>query len=673
MTVAINYRANSCIVPDFRSSTGLFKSLKTDHKLKASGKQLFDASVYQTDSSTSTFHDMVRSMSELVKEARPTAFHNMLSDLALEGKLLRLYTQNVDGLDVELPCLHTDIPLSNRGPWPPTIQLHGGLAKMTCSKCSHVSDFDPSLFNGPEPPPCTFCVEADRVRTDHAGKRSHGVGRLRPRMVLYNEQNPDEDAIGSVTSADLRARPDAIIVVGTSMKIPGVRRIVKEMCNTVRDRRDGLSVWINRDPPPPGKDFEDCWDLVVKGPCDEVANQFHLSREIHKACTESDVEAAKERGEYQVMVPSPTKEFAQMLTPAPSPAPKPLEVKKTAPLKLKISPSKSKDKKAPGGTKASTAGKAKNPTKAVSKSNAKATNTKKSQQKRPPNQLTSTFKVTKSSNLTSTSTTTKLKPKSTSRSGTSTPKPSPKKSAIQHPSSSSPLSSPPLPSYKPSPLTPSKARNNGTPTSKNPQGALFPGLIKLPPLSSSSKPSRPDPLTQFSLHKSSRARSPVIEVQVPKPPYANSNSYRPKSPDEKMPCPPPPSSPPSYSPLSSPVLGPIDLEPDFSVAELNGPGIRGGPTAEGEVESEESLATAAESFDGTSEARSYHVVKAKVEEQIQLQTPPDTQEEGDTTRPHSSSSLSSARSWGSSYERMEGTISPSAIPNGMGRLLHGCT
>ena len=640
----MSHIANSSLVPDFRSSTGLFKSLKTEHKLKASGKQLFDASVYQTDSSTSSFHDMVRSMSELVKEARPTAFHNMLSDLALEGKLLRLYTQNVDGLDVELPCLNTEIPLNNKGPWPPTIQLHGGLAKMTCSKCSRCSDFDPSLFNGPEPPPCTFCVEADRVRTDHAGKRSHGVGRLRPRMVLYNEQNPDEDAIGSVTSADLRARPDAIIVVGTSMKIPGVRRIVKEMCNTVRDRRDGLSVWINRDPPPPGKDFEDCWDLVVKGPCDEVANQYYLSRETHKACSESDVEAAKERGEYQVMVPSPTKEFAQMLTPAPSPAPKPLEVKNKITLKLKISPPKSKDKKVLGSIKAGKSGKAKEPAKAASKAKAKANNLKKNQQKRPPNQLTSTFRITKSSDLNRSSSTTKPKSKSNSRSRTSTPKPSPRKTTKQ-PQSSSPLSSPILPSFKPSPVTPSKARTN-TPNRTSPGGIMFPGLISLPPIEFASKSSRPNPLTP----PGSQPSHPRIEVQVQVPPRAASISAAKRfaaSQAALLKYETLGSSPPPFEPLSSPVLGPMVMD-------------------EG---SEESFATAVESLDGLSNLKDNC---GGGMQPMQMQTPPATQqEEEEDTRPHSSSSLSSTRTSGSGYDRMEGTISPSAIPKGMANLL--CT
>ena len=56
-----------------------------------------------------------------------------------------------------------------------------------------------------------------------AGKRSQGIGKLRPRLVLYNEGNPDAEAIGSVSEADLLSRPDGLVVVGTSLKIPGVK------------------------------------------------------------------------------------------------------------------------------------------------------------------------------------------------------------------------------------------------------------------------------------------------------------------------------------------------------------------------------------------------------------------------------------------------------------------
>ncbi|KAI1328342.1 DHS-like NAD/FAD-binding domain-containing protein [Xylariaceae sp. FL0255] len=263
-------------IPDFRSSTGLFASLPKEHKLKGSGKQLFDASVYKHDSTTESFHAMVCDMFGLVKNADPTPFHHFLASLAKEGRLLRLYTQNVDGLDTAMPPLGTAVPLPLKGPWPQSIQLHGCLDKMVCSKCNEISDFDPSLFDGPQAPLCKGCVETDNVRTSHAGKRSHGIGRLRPRMVLYNEYNPDQEAISNVVRADMRARPDAVIVVGTTLKIPGVRNMVKDMCKITRDRRDGITAWINLDPEPSGSDLKDCWDLIVRGKCDDVASLVHL-------------------------------------------------------------------------------------------------------------------------------------------------------------------------------------------------------------------------------------------------------------------------------------------------------------------------------------------------------------------------------------------------------------
>lgn len=299
--------ANETTVPDFRSSNGLFNTLRSENKLKASGKHLFDASVYQTDDSTSSFHDMVRTLSQLVSDAKPTLFHEMLATLASEGRLMRLYTQNVDGIDTSLPPLTTKVPLETKGPWPRTIQLHGSLEQMVCTKCNKLSPFEAPLFSGPIPPLCTQCVENDQIRTDVAGKRSHGIGRLRPRMVLYNESNPDDEAIGAVVKADLLKRPDAVIVVGTSMEIPGVKRMVREMCGIVRDRRDGVAIWINRGPPPIGKEFEDCWDLVVAGDCDKVAQRVNMRRwndegNDYKDCTESDAERAKKDSGIQVLV-----------------------------------------------------------------------------------------------------------------------------------------------------------------------------------------------------------------------------------------------------------------------------------------------------------------------------------------------------------------------------------
>ena len=310
-------------IPDFRSSNGLFAGLQKEHKLKGgSGKQLFDASVYKDGTSTSQFHDMVRKLSRMSKRAKPTQFHHMLARLATEGRLLRLYTQNVDGLETQMEPLRTDIPLPHKGPWPQTVQLHGGLEKMMCQKCREIMDFDSALFDGAETPTCPRCRETDEIRTNDLGRRSHGIGRLRPRIVLYNEQNPDEEAIGAVSAADMRTRPDAIVVVGTSMKIPGVRRIVSEMCKIVRDRKEGTSIWINPDPEPTGALFDSCWDLIVKGGSDQVADLVKLRRwddpnmdeaDLATEYTDSDVERINARqGEIRIdLPPSPLKNLVQ--------------------------------------------------------------------------------------------------------------------------------------------------------------------------------------------------------------------------------------------------------------------------------------------------------------------------------------------------------------------------
>ncbi len=371
---------------------------------------------------------------------------------------MRLYTQNVDGIDTSLPPLATCVPLNVKGPWPRTVQLHGGLEKMVCSKCNHLSDFRAPLFEGPEPPSCSVCEEMDSVRTNIAGKRSHGIGKLRPRIVLYNEHNPDEEAIGAVVSSDLRMRPDAVIVVGTSMKIPGVRRIVREMCGVVRGRRDGVAIWINQGPEPPGKEFEDCWDLIVRGDCDEVARQSRMRKwdeegvDSFTECTESEVERAKQKGgEVKVVIErsQSSQEFDKVkgvLTPIASP-----KLKPSKPNKIPAKAQQIRPKKTTKGTKLNPASKGASIAdilKQHPKPPTKPKPSKKPIKQRPATtalKINTAFKVTKSG----TSTVTK-KTKTQTR-------------AKDQPSS--------LPMR---PLSPQAARNNGP----NQPTLLFPNLQK---------------------------------------------------------------------------------------------------------------------------------------------------------------------------------------------------
>jgi NAD-dependent histone deacetylase SIR2 len=139
-------------------------------------------------------------------------------------------------------------------------------------------------------------------------------------MVLYNEHNPDDVAIGKVTQDDLRKRPDAVIVAGTTLKVPGVRRIVREMCKSVRDRRGGVAIWINNDLPPVSKDLEECFDIVVQGPSDEVARKAAMRRwdepseeDTATELNEEDAAKATAVGVEEVRIPTCALEHADFV------------------------------------------------------------------------------------------------------------------------------------------------------------------------------------------------------------------------------------------------------------------------------------------------------------------------------------------------------------------------
>ncbi|KAF6740969.1 hypothetical protein DFP72DRAFT_1123176 [Ephemerocybe angulata] len=64
-----------------------------------SGKDLFDASVFNSEHTTSLFCQMMAQLSDMSQNAEPTAFHQLLRALDDRGRLLRVYTQNIDAIE----------------------------------------------------------------------------------------------------------------------------------------------------------------------------------------------------------------------------------------------------------------------------------------------------------------------------------------------------------------------------------------------------------------------------------------------------------------------------------------------------------------------------------------------------------------------------------------------
>ncbi|KAJ1966179.1 NAD-dependent deacetylase hst3 [Dipsacomyces acuminosporus] len=157
------------------------------------------------------------------------------------------------------------------------VQLHGDLENVICTICHTKYPFTEKLaeeFCEGAPPPCPRCKEIEAIR-DLVGKRSVATGFLRPDIVLYNETHPQGELIGTLSEFDLKRRPDLLIVIGTSLKIPGVKRMVREMsrcvhaCPTKAKRAGaGKSIFINRDEPPKG--WEGVFDYYIAGDSDQA-------------------------------------------------------------------------------------------------------------------------------------------------------------------------------------------------------------------------------------------------------------------------------------------------------------------------------------------------------------------------------------------------------------------
>lgn len=59
--------------------------------------------------------------------------------------------------------------------------------------------------------------------------------------MLYDEPHPLGDDIGSIQSADLARKPDMLIIMGTSLKVHGFKKLVKEFAKAVHDSSSSSS------------------------------------------------------------------------------------------------------------------------------------------------------------------------------------------------------------------------------------------------------------------------------------------------------------------------------------------------------------------------------------------------------------------------------------------------
>ena len=63
------------------------------------GRDLFDASLFRDSTSTSVFYTFISQLKRSIDVASPSPTHRFIKTLDSKKKLLRSYTQNIDGLE----------------------------------------------------------------------------------------------------------------------------------------------------------------------------------------------------------------------------------------------------------------------------------------------------------------------------------------------------------------------------------------------------------------------------------------------------------------------------------------------------------------------------------------------------------------------------------------------
>lgn len=290
------------------------------------GKDLFSSSIWKDARSTSTFYTFIASLRQRINLGvkQTSRAHGFIRALRDGNRLIRCYTQNIDGLEArEGLCTDMDrghgrrtrfsrkstqLPRSSAHCFPggaldggcEVVQLHGNLEVLKCSFCRATCGWEEQgrevRFLLGEAPTCPSCEALAQERLDR-GKRGTKIGTLRPNIVLYGEENPSADIIGKLSVHDLSLAPDVLLILGTSLQVHGLKLLVREFAKAVhaKGKGKGKVILVNLSKPSQSvwKDVIDYW---VSMDCDEWVDSVRMYRpDLWQRQTELHVQKRKPR------------------------------------------------------------------------------------------------------------------------------------------------------------------------------------------------------------------------------------------------------------------------------------------------------------------------------------------------------------------------------------------
>eukprot|EP00956_Cyclotella_meneghiniana_P028292 scaffold65295_cov71-Cyclotella_meneghiniana.AAC.5 len=223
----------SCGIPDFRSQDGLYNTLNYQELGLSSPEDLFDIETFRDD--PRPFFRFARNLYPGKIEQSPS--HNFLAWLDRHNKLLRVYTQNIDGLEEQAGVQKSKV-----------VYAHGSLLDATCMDCGAkyiAQDIAGDVMEGRVPRCCrekkvksqtkqgaaklkeksnrtlrkrSFqqYSEMDGCTADAKEGEGSCGGVVKPNIIFFGEK------LGSDVGLSLQrdySKADALIVMGTSLSV----------------------------------------------------------------------------------------------------------------------------------------------------------------------------------------------------------------------------------------------------------------------------------------------------------------------------------------------------------------------------------------------------------------------------------------------------------------------
>ena len=194
-------------IPDFRSpGTGLYDNLQK-YNLPYP-EAIFEVNYYRKKPGAfvSLAHELWPGI-----QFQPTLTHHFLNLLAEKGLLLRIYSQNIDGLE-----FLAGIPDDK------LVECHGHFRTASCIDCDATADIEivkQTIVRDGKTPICDYCG-----------------GNVKPDIVFFGEGLPDR--FHRLLKQDI-PKADLLLVMGTSLNVAPVSMIPDMVrCNRVLFNRD---------------------------------------------------------------------------------------------------------------------------------------------------------------------------------------------------------------------------------------------------------------------------------------------------------------------------------------------------------------------------------------------------------------------------------------------------